>query len=111
MDRQLICDARDETGDADSKVGHATHFCRQVGTHAYHKCAACGSLFRPARTFVYTPVAKNPDRVYYVYRDNSALPVTGPWRDKDAALLYAEDHACDVVLGIDVADRWVRPHK
>lgn len=46
-------------------------------------------------------------RVYYVYKGNSALPVTGPWRDEDSALQYAEDYACDVVLGIDVTYRRV----
>lgn len=47
----------------------------------------------------------HPDRLYFIYRHDSTLPLLAGWRDLDAALQYAKDSNAEVVLGIDITYR------
>lgn len=43
-----------------------------------------------------------PQRLYFVYRTGSKLPLLSGWRDEQAALRYARDYGAECVIGVDV---------
>ena len=42
------------------------------------------------------------DRLYFVYRPDSTLPLLAGWRDEKAALRYAKSYGAALILGVDV---------
>lgn len=81
--------------------------CRYVHTHADGR-----EEYGPWRDAALAGLVDQPtvdDRLYFVYRTESALPLLAGWRNEQAALKYAQDSNAAVVLGVDVVYRATPP--
>lgn len=85
--------------------------CGEINPHKDGYACRRPRGHEPADNHIFWPMDRPAldDRLYFVYREDSALPLLAGWRDEQAALQYAKDSNASVVLGVDVIYRAIPP--